>query len=75
VKIKVRRWAYLKKPVFNWFFENEQGGGFSNSGNHTTFKKCLSHARKMNAQFTGIPVEVYDVDGDGNETLIKKETL
>jgi hypothetical protein len=75
MKIVVRKFAYLKKPLFSWWYEHGNGGGYSNSGMLPSLNKCLASARYMNKERLGIPLEIYEIDGDGKETLIKKETL
>ncbi len=66
--VKIRKFAYLKTPKYHWTFLNDVGGSFSNSGEYTSFNKCIAHARQVNG--ISIPVKTYAVDGEGNETFI-----
>lgn len=43
----IRKYAYLKRPVWKWYLENSLGGGFTNSGEYRTRKACLAHANAM----------------------------
>lgn len=64
----IRKYDYLKRPIYNWTEVNKVGGSFSNSGNHTSFNKCVSHAREMCG--VNILVKMFTIDTEGKETLV-----
>jgi hypothetical protein len=66
-KIIIRKFAYLKTPIYKWDRVNNQGGSFSNSGEHRSWQKCVNEASAVAGN--DLPIETYDVDGEGNETL------
>jgi hypothetical protein len=75
MKYVIRKFAYLKTPIYTWSAENEAGGSFSNSGNQKSERAAVAHllanaARDVAAGAT-VSIERFDVDGNGNETHIK----
>jgi hypothetical protein len=71
-EIRIRKFAYLKKPVYTWWYENKFGGGFSNSSSYRTLESCIQNAKYMIKDIT-VPIRIFDVDIDGNETEVKGE--
>lgn len=64
--IKITKFAYLKKPKYKWWCVNSSGGGFSNSGEFTSWGDCIDHARQM---VKNAPVFTFTIDENGNETM------
>lgn len=75
--ITVRRFGYLKKPIYTWTLENTGGGAFSNSGEHRTLAKCFAHFFAMNLAVNRdeTPVTIYNIEADGSETVTGKMQL
>lgn len=76
-RLVIRQFTYLRSPYFTWFYENSEGGVFSNSGKQTSYKSCLRHALLMlgRHRMQGIPVTWYTVDVDGNESVKQTQTI
>jgi hypothetical protein len=63
-KIIIRRYNYLKYPVYKWAVVNTLGGSFSTSGEYRSLKKCVLYARNVRSN---LQIEVYNIMEDGEE--------
>lgn len=75
--LTVRRFGYLKRPVYKWTLENTGGGAFSNSGEYRDLKGCFTAFFAMNPTINRdeTPVTIYNIDADGAETITAKMQL
>lgn len=70
---RIRKFAYLKTPLFSWTVENDNGGSFTNSGMLKSEKACIKHVTahvRHLLHYGPLPMTIYSVDGQGNETLV-----
>jgi hypothetical protein len=53
----IRKFAYLKTPVYSWSIQNNVGGSFSNSGMKKSRKACLDQVK---AQYPSLTFKIVD---------------
>lgn len=74
----IRKYSYLRPTKFAWTLTNSDGGSFSNSGNHTSLKKCMAHAKVNCSQFkdlnTAKLITTYGFT-DSDEAIESEETI
>lgn len=63
-KLIIRKFAYLKTPLWSWSIENERGGSFSNSGMKKSRKACLDQVK---AQYPSEEFSIVDKVETGEE--------
>lgn len=71
--IEIVEMAYLKNKKYRWTLKNSSGGSFSNSGDHTSWTKCVEHARIMTSENN--PVFTFRDDGETLKLDTEKSSI